>query len=476
MKGNILYWHDQLQEKKISCVELVQECIKHHNKQSNNTMISFLGEQALEIAQKRDLELNNQIHYLYGIPFTLKDLFITKGIRTTAGSKMLYNYIPPYEGFISERLQQVGGVMIGKVNCDEFGMGTTNEHSAYGAVKNPWNNNYVAGGSSGGSASSVVEQSSHYSIGTDTGGSIRLPANFCSLVGFKPSYGRVSRYGQIAYASSLDQSSPIAKTVMDIACIMEAITENDSRDSTHAGLGKLNIVESLRQQNLDFVKNKTLAFDPSFIDACQENVRKQLLESLNVFKKLGVKLREVSFPHFKYAIETYYMIAPSEASANLSRYDGIKFGYSAGRGEDLLGLYRKSRGEGFGPEVKRRIILGTFALSAGYYDAFFNKACKLRHLIAQDFENVFQDSDFIFSPVHSTTAMRLGEALTDTVKIYMNDLFTVPVNLAGLPAIALPYGRGENDLPTGFQLIGKRFQDDTLLKCAYNFEQAALSK
>ncbi|MBP9674786.1 MAG: Asp-tRNA(Asn)/Glu-tRNA(Gln) amidotransferase subunit GatA [Bacteriovoracaceae bacterium] len=463
--------HQKLKKREISSVEITQEAIHQAKKSNCNAFISLTEDYALEQAKHCD-EKKEFKTYLTGIPFSLKDLFVTKGIRTTAGSKILYNYIPPYEGYISEKLQKAGSVLIGKVGCDEFGMGSTNEYTPYGPVLNPLNKEFIAGGSSGGSAASVAESSSFYSMGTDTGGSIRLPANFCGLVALKPSYGRVSRYGQIAFASSLDQSSPIAKTTLDVACIMEQITEHDVRDATHAEIPAMNIVQELLNISPHYLKGKKIGFTPSFIDSCQEEVKKSLLSALDIFKKLGAILIPVELPYAKYAVPTYYIIATSEASTNLARMDGVRFGLRKASQGNLEETYALSRTEGFGAEVKRRILLGTFSLSSGYYDAYYTKACKVRRLMSQDFENAFSQVDVIFSPVCASSAFKKGEAIKDSVQVYMNDLYTIPVNLAGLPALALPFGKGAEGMPTGFQLIAKSFQDEELLRWGQAFEKA----
>ncbi|MBL7665581.1 MAG: Asp-tRNA(Asn)/Glu-tRNA(Gln) amidotransferase subunit GatA [Bacteriovoracaceae bacterium] len=468
--------HTELKNKKISAVEAVKDCLSKLKKSNCNSFISVLEDKALVDAQtsQDEIQKNGPKNYLHGVPYSLKDLFITKDIRTTAGSKILYNYIPPYDGYMSEQFKKAGGVLVGKVGCDQFGMGSTNENTPFGVVLNPLNKDYVAGGSSGGSAASVAEGSSYFSIGTDTGGSTRLPANFCGIVGYKPSYGRVSRYGQIAYGSSLDQSAPIAKTVLDMGCIISNITEKDPRDTTNVPLPKIEIVNDLVNMKASYLKGKKIGLPAGFIDACDADIKKNLLAAIDEFKKLGAEMVDVTLPNAKYCVSTYYLIATSEASANLARFDGIHYGHRDMKAKDgIEQTYVKSRTQGFGEEVKRRIILGTFSLSSGYQDQYFAKACKVRRKIYNDFQTAFKSCDVIFSPVCASNAFKIGQSDNDPIKMYMNDLYTIPVNLAGLPGIALPYGKGANQLPTGFQLIGKTFQDAELLKIARAFEVRA---
>jgi len=462
--------HEALAKKNISCVELTDEHLKIAKKNESNSLISILEDSAKAQAIKIDDEISKSgvNGYLHGIPYTLKDLFITKGIRTTAGSKSLYNYVPTYDGHVHSCLEKSGGVLIGKNGCDEFGMGSTNQNTIFGEVKFPLNKDYVPGGSSGGSAVSVLEQSCVYSIGTDTGGSVRLPANFCGLVGFKPSYGRISRYGQIAYGSSLDQASPFARTPLDMAMIVDQLSANDPRDMTQVDCGSLNATKELLASSGKFDGLK-LGYSEELLNGCRDDVKENLESALKEFEKLGAKLVKVDLPHLKYCVAVYYLVATSEASSNLSRFDGIHYGHRTKQESDLIETYKASRAEGFGPEVKRRVMLGTFALSSGYSDAFFKKAAKVRRLIFNDFQNAYEKCDLIFSPTCATTAFKSGEKFSP-LQMYMNDLYTIPVNLAGLPAISLPYGVSKlNSLPTGFQLIGAPFSDKTLLVNAHKF-------
>ncbi|MCY4523948.1 MAG: Asp-tRNA(Asn)/Glu-tRNA(Gln) amidotransferase subunit GatA, partial [Halobacteriovoraceae bacterium] len=436
---NLFECHLKLKEKKISAVELVQDSLKNFEKADNNSMISLTYELALKEASWVDREIarNGVKGPLHGIPYTLKDLFITKGIRTTAGSKILYNYIPPYDGYISAQLKKAGAIMMGKVTLDEFGMGSSGEMTPFSVAKNPLNKTKVAGGSSSGSAVSVAEGTCLFSIGTDTGGSVRLPANFCGLVGFRPSYGRVSRYGQIAYASSLDQAGPLAKTVRDLAYVMDAITEKDPRDATNTSLPSLDMSSRVDQIKPSFLKGKRIGFCPALIDDCRRDVKGELQRALSHFKSEGVELVELDFSYLKYAVATYYIISCSEASANLARYDGIHYGLSKRNIGNLEEVYAQSRQEGLGSEVKRRILLGTYSLSSGYYDAYYTKACKIRHLITKEFKENLKKCDAIFFPVSGVTAFSRSE-IEEPLKMYLNDLYTIPVNLASLPGLAIP--------------------------------------
>lgn len=475
MKEKSLYKiSKQLEAKEVTSLELTQDALAIAKANKNNAYISVLEDYAIGRASEADKRISQgkKLTHLDGVPFSLKDLFITKGIRSTGGSKSLYNYIPQYEGSVSKFLQGAGGVLIGKVGCDEFGMGSTNEKTAFGAIYNPLNKDFVAGGSSGGSAASVSEGSAVYSIGTDTGGSVRLPANFCGLVGYKPSYGLVTRYGQMAYGSSLDQASPMAVDIMSIGCIMEELAQFDEHDSTQLKREEFKIVKELENTSVADLKNLKIGYDPSFFEACDPKVKESLNNSLNVFKEAGASLVEVSMPHLKYCVSVYYILATAEASANLSRYDGIHYGLRV-KGRDLLETYTKSRSMGFGDEVKKRIILGSFVLSSGYQDQYFSKASKVRRLIADDFKKAYEKCDFFLSPVCASTAFKLGEGIHDPLKMYMNDLYTIPVNLSGLCSLAMPFGIGENNLPTGFQLVGKAFDDKKLLKIGRSFEKVS---
>jgi len=462
--------HTLLKSKKVSSKELTQEALHNLKKTKDNAYITVTEQLALDQANKADrLLAENHCHsYLHGIPYSLKDLFVTENIRTTAGSRYLLNYIPPYQGQVAHLLKKSHAVLMGKVGCDEFGMGSTNKNTPFGQVDNPINAEFSTGGSSGGGAASVGNGSCSFSIGTDTGGSIRLPANFCGLTAIKPSYGRISRYGQIAYGSSLDQASPIAKSVMDLACIMEELTQHDQRDASQVPLKPMKIVEELEKLSPTWIKGKVLGVDYSFLEQCNPLVKKTLEDALKKFVANGATLKEITLPNLKYSVAVYYLVATSEASANLARYDGLHFGHQTNlENPTLEQTYTNSRSEGLGPEVKKRVMLGTFALSSGFSDQFFINAAKVRRLIANDFNQAFSQCDFIFSPVCISSAFSkksLEQFEQDALKEYMNDLFTIPVNLAGLPALALPFGTAENSMPTGFQLIGKQFADENLLR------------
>ena len=469
---NLLECHLKLKEKKISAVELVQDCLKNFQKANHNSMISLTAESALKEASLIDKEIAKEgvKGPLHGIPYTLKDLFITKGIRTTAGSKILYNYIPPYDGYVSSQFKKAGAIMMGKVTMDEFGMGSTGEMSPFPVAKNPLNDKRVTGGSSSGSAASVVEGSSIFSMGTDTGGSVRLPANFCGLVGFKPSYGRVSRYGQIAYASGLDQAGPLAQTAVDVGYIMDTITEKDPKDATNTSRPSLKMAGRMKKITPGFLKGKKIGLSQALLEKCRDDVKEELSKAITHLKQQGVELVELDFALLKYAVATYYILSSCEASANLARYDGIHYGLSR-KGATLESSYKKSRQEGFGAEVKRRLFLGTYSLCSGYYDAFYAKACKVRRLIEEEFNKNLQKCDAIFFPVCISTAFPCHQT-KDPLQMYLNDLYTIPVNLASLPALALPFGKGSEGMPTGFQLIGRRFSDAEIIELGISFERS----
>jgi aspartyl-tRNA(Asn)/glutamyl-tRNA(Gln) amidotransferase subunit A len=406
---------------------------------------------------------------LFGIPIAIKDNILTKGVKTTAASKILENFVPPYDATVITLLKQAGAIIIGKTNLDEFGMGSSNENSYFGPVLNPWDTSRVPGGSSGGSASAVAARTTVAALGTDTGGSIRQPAAFCNLIGLKPTYGRVSRYGIVAYASSLDQVGILARNAEDCHILIKTIGKYDPNDSTSTHTK--DISESL--ENLDLKKITIGLPKEYFIDGIDPSVKNCVIEATKILKSLGVNFKEVSLPHTNVSLATYYIIAPAEASSNLARYDGVRFGHRAKNYTDLNDMYRKTRSEGFGAEVKRRIMIGTYVLSTGYYDAYYKKAQKVRTLIHQDFSNVFNDGcDMILTPTTPTTAFKLGEKTNDPINMYLNDIFTIPLNLAGLPGINIPAGFDDKGLPIGFQLIGKPFAEATLLQTAYKYQQA----
>ncbi|MCY0867145.1 MAG: Asp-tRNA(Asn)/Glu-tRNA(Gln) amidotransferase subunit GatA [Aquificaceae bacterium] len=426
--------------------------------------ITPLYEEVLKEAERIDLSEDKP---LLGIPVAIKDNINVKGYPTTCASKILQGYISPYDATVIERLKRAGALIVGKTNMDEFAMGSSTEYSAFFKTRNPWDLERVPSGSSGGSAVAVAVRSAPLSLGSDTGGSIRQPASFCGVIGLKPTYGRVSRYGLVAFASSLDQIGPFARKTEDIALIMEVISGHDPRDSTSS---KREVPKFTQELGKD-IKGLRVGIVKEFMeDGVEEGVKRAFEGFLKEMEKEGAYIEEISLPHVKYAIPCYYIIAPSEASSNLARYDGVRFGYRTEKYQDLIDMYSKTRDEGFGPEVKRRILLGTFALSAGYYDAYYLKAMRVRRLIAQDFEKAFERVDLIATPTSPTVAFRFGEKTDDPIAMYLSDVFTVSVNLAGLPGISIPIGMS-NNLPVGGQLIGKAFDEATLLRVSYWWEQ-----
>ncbi len=432
-------------------------------KEKVKAYITPLYEEALRYAENMEV---SQEKPLCGIPIAIKDNINVKGYPTTCGSKILQGYISPYDATVIERLKEAGAIVVGKTNMDEFAMGSSTEYSAFFKTKNPWDLERVPGGSSGGSAAAVAINSVPLSLGSDTGGSIRQPASFCGVIGLKPTYGRVSRYGLVAFASSLDQIGPFARRTQDIALIMEVISGHDPRDSTSSKREVPKFTQELGKE----IKGIRVGIVKEFMtDGVESSIREAFENFLRELEKEGAHIEEVSLPHVKYAIPCYYIIAPSEASSNLARYDGVRFGYRAKGYKDLIEMYSKTRDEGFGPEVKRRILLGTFALSAGYYDAYYLKAMKVRRLITQDFERIFEKVDAIATPTTPTVAFRFGEKTEDPIAMYLSDIFTVSVNLAGLPGISIPIGMFQG-LPIGGQLIGKAFDESLLLRISYWWE------
>ncbi len=426
--------------------------------------ITPLYEKALEEAKK--LDDKSPQGKLFGIPVAIKDNILIKGEKTTCASKILENFVAPYDATVIERLKRENALFVGKTNMDEFAMGSSTEYSAFFPTRNPWDRDRVPGGSSGGSAATVAVMSAPASLGSDTGGSIRQPASFCGVIGIKPTYGRVSRYGLVAFASSLDQIGVFARRTEDVALLLEVISGHDSRDSTSAEVPVPNYTEEMKKD----IKGLRIGLPREFFEF---DLQKEVKEAFDNFVKelegLGCQLEEVSLPHVKYAIPAYYIIAPSEASSNLARYDGVKYGYRTPQYENLLDMYCKTRDEGFGSEVKRRIMLGTFALSAGYYDAFYLKAQKVRKLIYDDFAKAFEKVDLIAGPTTPTLPFKLGERLENPIEMYLSDVLTVPVNLAGLPGISVPIGWSDG-LPVGGQLIGKPWDEATLLRVSYAWE------
>ncbi|KAF0185632.1 MAG: aspartyl-tRNA(Asn)/glutamyl-tRNA (Gln) amidotransferase subunit A [Nitrospirae bacterium] len=405
---------------------------------------------------------------LTGIPLAIKDNICTMGIRTTCSSKILYNFVPPYESSVTSRFAEHGYVLTGKTNLDEFAMGSSTENSAFQTTRNPWNLECVPGGSSGGSAAAVAANECIAALGSDTGGSIRQPAALCGVVGLKPTYGRVSRYGLVAFASSLDQIGPITKNVTDAALMLNVIAGHDPLDSTSAPVEVPDYASFLGKE----VRGLRIGIPKEyFIDGMHQEIDHSVRSAIRQLESLGAVPVEVSLPHTAYAVATYYILATSEASSNLARYDGVKYGFRA-KGKDLVDMYMQTRAEGFGPEVKRRIMLGTYALSAGYYDAYYKKGQQVRTLIKQDFDKVFEDVDVIATPTTPSPAFRVGEKATDPLEMYLSDIFTISVNLAGVPAISLPCGFTGGNLPIGLQIIGRSFDEATILQAAYAFEQS----
>ncbi len=404
---------------------------------------------------------------LAGIPMAFKDNMCSTGIKTTCSSKMLRNFIPPYNATVVERLLGSGAICLGKLNMDEFAMGSSTENSAFFPTHNPWDLSCVTGGSSGGSVASVAADEVVYALGSDTGGSIRQPSAFCGVVGMKPTYGAVSRYGLIAFASSLDQIGPLTKTVRDNALVLNAIAGHDPKDSTSVPFAKPDYTEFL----VNDIKGLKIGIPQEYFGkGIDQGVARVLQEAIETLKGLGAEVSECSMPHTEYAMPTYYLIAPAECSSNLARYDGVRYGHRSQNNEDIISMFRKTRAEGFGAEVKRRIMLGTYALSSGYYDAYYLKAQKARTLIKQDFDQALEKFDVLLSPTAPTPAFKLGEKLTDPLSMYLSDICTVPLNLAGLPGISVPAGF-VNGLPVGLQLMGKAFAEGMLYRVAYTFEQ-----
>ncbi len=407
---------------------------------------------------------------LTGMPLAIKDNICTDGVPTTCSSRMLQNFVPPYDATVIAKLRAQEYILLGKTNLDEFAMGSSTENSAFGPTRNPWNLHRVPGGSSGGSAAAVAAEECVAALGSDTGGSIRQPAAFCGVVGLKPTYGRISRYGLVAFASSLDQIGPITKDVADAAFLLQAIAGHDPMDSTSVDRPVPDYMKALQKRNLKALKIGVPA--EFFTEGLDPEVEQAVRAAIGELKNLGAEIREIRLPRTDAAVAVYYVIATAEASSNLARFDGIKFGFRAKETKDLLELYMKTRQEGFGPEVKRRIMLGTYVLSAGYYDAYYGKAQSVRTLVCQDFDAAFNEVDLIVTPATPTPAFRLGEKSEDPLQMYLSDIFTISVNLAGLPAIALPCGFSREGLPIGLQLIGRAFGEETILRAAHAYEQS----
>ena len=455
-----------LKNRDFSSVELTQHYLNRIDHSDLNAFITVTEDLALSQAKEADTMLaKGKANNLTGIPYAHKDIFCTKGIKTSAGSKILDSFISPYDATLSYKLNMEGMVMLGKTNMDEFAMGSSNENSYYGPVKNPWDKKRVPGGSSGGSAAAVSARLSAFATGTDTGGSIRQPASLCGITGIKPTYGRISRYGMIAYASSLDQAGPITQSAEDAALVLNTMAGFDDKDSTSVNRDVPDYTENLNNS----IKGLRIGIPKEyFSEGLDDDIAKVILQSIKEFESMGAIVKEVSLPNSAYAVPTYYIVAPCECSSNLSRLDGVRYGYRCDDPKDLNDMYLRSRSEGFGEEVKRRIMIGTYALSAGYYDAYYLKAQKVRHLISEDFKKAFQKVDVIMGPVSPTTAFEIG-AIKDPVSMYLADIYTLSVNLAGLPAISIPAGFS-NNLPVGLQMIGNYWSEEVLLNTAHLFQ------
>ena len=462
----------KIKEKEVSVKEAVQaslDTIEAKDKELHS-FVTVDAERALTRADEvqKGIEDGTYSGPLAGVPAAVKDNICTENLLTTCSSKILYNFVPPYSAQAVCNLNAAGGVILGKTNMDEFAMGSTTETSYYGETKNPWNLEHVPGGSSGGSCAAVAALEVPYALGSDTGGSIRQPSSYCGIVGIKPTYGTVSRYGLIAYGSSLDQIGPVARDVTDCATVLETIASHDVKDST-----------SVERQDTDFtsalvndVKGMKIGIPKDYFgEGLDEEVKKPILEAAEVLKNAGAEIEEFDLGLVKYAIPAYYVIASAEASSNLSRFDGVKYGYRTKDYEELHQMYKKTRSEGFGPEVKRRIMLGSFVLSSGYYDAYYLKALRTKALIKKAFDSAFAKYDIILGPTAPTTALKMGENLSDPLKMYLGDIYTVSVNLAGLPGISLPCGIDSSGLPIGVQMIGQAFSEKTLIRAAYSLEQ-----
>jgi aspartyl-tRNA(Asn)/glutamyl-tRNA(Gln) amidotransferase subunit A len=465
--------HDLLKSKEISAVELTRAVLARIA-QLEPTIQAFLtltADAALADARKADAAIaQGRMSALTGIPIALKDVLCTQGVRTTCGSRILAQFVPPYDAFVVRRLKAQDAVMVGKLNMDEFAMGSTTEHSAFQITRNPWNTNCIPGGSSGGSAAAVAAGMCLASLGSDTGGSIRQPASHCGVVGLKPTYGRVSRFGLVAFASSLDQIGPLGKTVADCAGVLQAIAGHDAQDATCAPEAvpdyAVALARGVRGMRIGIPKNHFNS------PGLAPQVAAAVLQAVATLEALGARTVEIDLPHTEYGVAAYYVIAPCEASSNLARYDGVKYGLRDEAAAELLEMYRATRSQGFGPEVQRRILLGTYALSAGYYDAYYRKASQVRTLIMRDFTTAFEQCDLIASPVTPTPATPIGAHADDPLAMYLSDMYTLSANLAGIPGISVPCGFSREGLPIGLQLLAGHFQEERLLAAAYAFEQA----
>ena len=468
IKKNLSEIIDLIKKKEIKSEELANLYIDKVNKSKKlNSYITTCFEHTIQRSKEFDKKPNlNSL--LPGVPLAVKDLFCTNGFKTTAGSKMLENFIPQYESTVTENLWKEGAILLGKLNCDEYAMGSSNETSYFGIVINPIAKDTVPGGSSGGSASALAADLTPATIGTDTGGSIRQPASFTGTVGLKPTYGLCSRWGIVAFASSLDQAGPMTKSVKDCSIMLEAMAGFDKKDSTSIEKKKENYSKNLKTD----IKGLKIGIPKEYrVDNMPKEIDELWNKGKSILKDLGADIIDISLPHTKYALPTYYIVAPAEASSNLARYDGVKYGYRSSKGNDLIEMYENTRSEGFGDEVKRRILIGTYVLSSGYYDAYYLKAQKVRQLIKKDFDENFGKVDAILTPSTPSSAFKIGEKTNDPISMYLNDIFTVPVNLAGLPGISIPAGLDKNNYPLGLQVIGKPFDEQVILDIAFSMEE-----
>ena len=456
-----------IKEKKISSNEAAKSFVDRAEKSKKiNAYVTENFENCLKLSKEFDDKPNFDLK-LPGIPIAVKDLFCTNEVRTTAGSNILNNFVPTYESTVTQNIWNEGGILLGKLNCDEFAMGSSNETSFFGNVQNPIAEDLVPGGSSGGSSAALAANLTPVTIGTDTGGSIRQPASFTGTVGLKPTYGSCSRYGIVAFASSLDQAGPMSKDVKDSSILLEVISSFDKKDSTSIDFKRNNYSSELTRN----IKGLKIGIPKEYrVDGMPDEIEKLWKKGIEYAKDCGAEIIDISLPHTSYALPTYYIVAPAEASSNLARYDGVKYGLRSS-GKSLIDMYEKTRSEGFGEEVKRRIMIGTYVLSSGYYDAYYLKAQKVRQLIKQDFDQAYNKVDAILTPSTPSSAFKIGEKSNDPVSMYLNDIFTVPVNLAGLPGISIPAGVDKNNYPLGLQIIGKPFDEQTVLNIAYSMEE-----
>ncbi|MFZ0588994.1 MAG: Asp-tRNA(Asn)/Glu-tRNA(Gln) amidotransferase subunit GatA [Bryobacteraceae bacterium] len=463
---------DGLRAKEFSAVELVTAAVENAERESpkTNAFLTFSSERALVAANRVDAKIAKGEYpgELAGVPLGVKDVIVTKGLRTTCGSKMLEHYIPPYDATAIVRLEEAGAAIIGKLNCDEFAMGSSNENSAYGPVRNPVALDRVPGGSSGGSAAAVAQGACVVSLGSDTGGSIRQPASFCGVVGVTPTYGRVSRYGLVAFASSLDHIGPFGRNVEDAALVLKVMAGRDEADSTSA-FAPVDDYLTLMKRDLKGLK---VGVPREYFDGLTDDAGVPVHEAIAKLEELGCEVREISLPHTRYAVACYYIIATAEASSNLARYDGVRYTVRT-EADALSGMYRNTRGACFGTEVKRRIMLGTYVLSAGYYDAYYLKAQKVRALIARDFAKAFEEVDALVTPVSPFPAFRIGEKIDDPMSMYLSDIYTITGDLSGVPCMSVPCGKTRDGLPVGLQILAKHFDEATIFRLAWNYEQAS---